>query len=287
MTFAANVVRVLIASPRDTSDLRDTVEQALHQWNGDRSEGAQVILLPRRWETSAVPEVTGSDGQTVINKQLVDSADVVIAIFNTTLGTETPRAASGTAEELGRAHAAGKPVHVYFSSMPLPRDHDRKALAALDAFKEEIGNLSLYGSFDTPGSLREQVRRAIEFDVQALNLDGPRSTQSAGHAALRAEYLFAREPNGRGKLTTTRQRLRVTNDGPQAAEDTYVEMEPLEEGMNAPMVHGTTGPFTIPPLGGVYDMPILLYSGSASSVKVTYKWTENDEPHESSQTVSF
>lgn len=287
MTFAANVVRVLIASPRDTSDLREVVEQALHQWNGDRAEGAEVVLLPRRWETNAVPEVTGSDGQTVINRQLVDSADIVIAIFNTMLGTETPRAASGTAEELGRAHAAGKPVHVYFSSMPLPRDHDREALAVLEAFKAEIGKLSLYGSFDTPGSLREQVRRAIEFDVQALDLDGPRSTQSAGHAALRAEYLFAREPNGRGKLTTTRQRLRITNDGSGAAVDTHIEMEPLEEGLNAPIVHGSTGPFTIPPQGGVYDLPILLYAGSASSIKVTYRWTENEEPHESSQTVSF
>ena len=100
MTFPSTVLKVLIASPGDTRSLRDEVERALHEWNGDRAEASGAILLPRRWETNAVPLVTGTDGQSVINSQLVSDVDIVIGIFHATLGRPTPRAASGTAEEL-------------------------------------------------------------------------------------------------------------------------------------------------------------------------------------------
>src|SRR5690606_15199984 len=100
---------------------RDSVEQSLHAWNTDRAEAASVILLPRRWESGVVPELTGEDGQSVINHQLVDGADIIVGVFSQTLGSATPRAASGTAEELQRARDAGKPVHVYFSEMPIDR----------------------------------------------------------------------------------------------------------------------------------------------------------------------
>src|SRR5699024_11415323 len=72
MSFNANVLQVLIASPGDTMEARDAVEGALHGWNASRSEREQVILLPRRWETDAVPTM-GSSGQETINAQLVVS----------------------------------------------------------------------------------------------------------------------------------------------------------------------------------------------------------------------
>jgi hypothetical protein len=76
VSFDAHVLKVLIASPGDTNDEREAVERALHGWNADRAEREQVVLLPRRWETSAVPRL-GSSGQSVINEQLVDRADIV------------------------------------------------------------------------------------------------------------------------------------------------------------------------------------------------------------------
>ncbi len=72
--FDAHVLKVLIASPGDTLEERNAVEQALHVWNRDRAEREQVGLLPRRWELHAVPRLGGS-GQSIINEQLVDKAD--------------------------------------------------------------------------------------------------------------------------------------------------------------------------------------------------------------------
>lgn len=51
--------------------------------------------------------LTGSTGQGQINEQLVDAADIVLAVFDARLGSPTAVAISGTAEEIFRAHDRG------------------------------------------------------------------------------------------------------------------------------------------------------------------------------------
>jgi hypothetical protein len=169
MAFVAHVLNVFIASPGDTSDFRDAVEAALHRWNGMRSANAGVVLLPRRWEVDGVP-LMGGDGQSQLNSQLVDKADIVIGIFHTRLGKETPRGRSGTAEEIERTHAAGKPVHIYRSTAPMPSDVDTKQIEDLRAFLSEMQRDGLTGSFATSEDLQNQVHAAIELDVATLGL---------------------------------------------------------------------------------------------------------------------
>ena len=94
----------------------DAVESALMIWNRDRAEASSAMMLPRRWETDAVPLVGAVDAQSVINDQLVDRADILFGVFYARLGRPTSRGVSGTAEEIERAADAGKPVHVYFSA---------------------------------------------------------------------------------------------------------------------------------------------------------------------------
>ena len=55
MSFAASVLRVMIASPSDIPDARDAVEAAINDWNNANATNKQVVLLPWRWETSSVP----------------------------------------------------------------------------------------------------------------------------------------------------------------------------------------------------------------------------------------
>jgi len=292
VTFAANVVRVLIASPSDTAELRDAVERALHEWNGDRAAAAEVVLLPRRWETNAVPELTGEDGQSVINRQLVDQADIVIGIFHAKLGQATPRYASGTAEELHEAKDAGKRVHVYFSSMPIDREHvNLEALATLEAFKKEIEKLGLYGSFDTPDSLRDQVRRAIESDIAALDLSppAPGGATSRRGASLRATYQYSREPDNRGRMQTRRERLTITNTGDTDASDITFQLEPAgsADGLEAPHLLDDTTPFTLVADGGEVSFPVMTHMGTSSTATITFSWNEDGTAKTSAHTVSF
>jgi hypothetical protein len=115
--FDARVVRVLIASPGDTVNERQVLRGALEDWNGINADQG-VMVLPLMWERDATPEM-GDRPQGVINRQLVDLADLLIGVFWTRLGTPTSEAESGTVEEIERCIEAGNPVLLYFSSKPV------------------------------------------------------------------------------------------------------------------------------------------------------------------------
>jgi len=103
-------------------------------------------------------------------------------------------AVSGTAEEIQRAHEAGKPVHVYFSTEPLPRDVDTEQLTALRDFKASLQSQGLLGSYADPTDLGYHVRNAVEQDLAVLNLGVVIARPVAEeHATLRTEYKFERE----------------------------------------------------------------------------------------------
>lgn len=50
MSFQAEVLNVLIASPGDVAKQRDEIEAAIYERNSMYAENMKVILLPRRWE---------------------------------------------------------------------------------------------------------------------------------------------------------------------------------------------------------------------------------------------
>ena len=67
MTYQAQIVRVLIASPSDVMEERDAVEATLHRWNAEHSESAGTVLLPVRWESAATAE-SGDRPQAIVNR---------------------------------------------------------------------------------------------------------------------------------------------------------------------------------------------------------------------------
>jgi hypothetical protein len=165
VSFSAEVLTILVASPDDVPNWRDVVEREVHRWNNSgRARGAALVMLPARWETDAVP-LMGRDGQQVINEQFVDEADIVIAVFHTRLGTATPRSASGTDEEIERARTRGIPVHVYVDNSAVPRNHDAAQLQALRAYEKRLEDEGLVGHFVSEQELADQVRRALDHDA--------------------------------------------------------------------------------------------------------------------------
>ena len=160
---------VLIASPGDAVPGRDAVETALHDWNDHRGDREGVILRPRRWETGSVSIMGRGGPQSVINAQLVDKSDIVIALFYHRLGSPTDIAVSGTAEEIERSVKAGKPVHLYFAEMPIPYRHDAKQFGALNNFRAEVQKLNLVDSFADEADLSRKVMRAIEYDLSQMD----------------------------------------------------------------------------------------------------------------------
>lgn len=285
--FVANVVRVLIASPGDTANARDVIETSCHSWNGDRAAAAQTILLPRRWETDAVP-LLGMDGQAVINAQLVDESDIVFGVFYSRVGTVTARGPSGTVEEVERSLDAGKLVHVYFSEQDLPANVDLEQLTALRALKDRLQQEGLYGSFTSEDDLRTKVRSAIEHDLGKLGLGTPSLVPTASVIRPRVvgEMTSEREftgTNNRGKAQyRTRTRFILRNIGQAPARNVQVTRSSED------------GPFIldleqeIPHLQP--NVPVTFgagYSGgSARAVNLHYRYEDDDgNLYEDNQTI--
>lgn len=287
VAFDAHVLLVLIASPGDTLEERDAAERALHGWNASRAEREQIVLLPRRWENSAVPRL-GGRAQSIINEDLVDKSDIVIALFDSRLGMATGEAVSGTAEEIQRAHEAGKPVHVWFSHEPLPRDANLEQVAALREFKATLQPLGLLGSYASPDDLVFQVRQAIESDLARLELGPIAHRKPVTGAVLRARYDYDREPHtdnrGKTKYRTRRERITVENIGAAAAADVTLKIEPLGEG-EAPNVWTDESP-TIAP-NSSFAWSLLTSASNSRSVRVTFAWNEDGAEHSDTQDLAL
>lgn len=226
MAYPATVLRVLIASPSDVQEARDAVDRALRSWNDANSRSKGVVLMPWRWETSAVP-VLGGHPQKLINLQGVDDSDIVIALFGGRLGAPTPDAVSGTAEEVERATSGGRPVHLYFSSAPLPIDVDIDQLAALREFKKSMQERGLLGEFSNTDQLVHLVWQAIEHDLGALDFETPTASLPGKAVDFSVQPGSEREQSGFNKSGkaqyNTRRWIDVTNQGTQDAEGVIIE----------------------------------------------------------------
>lgn len=260
----------MIASPTDVAQARDAVLKSLHAWNDANARNRNTVLLPLMWESSAVPQL-GVDAQSVINNQLVDQADIVIALFGTRLGQATPRALSGTAEEMTRASEAGKPVHSYFSTADMPADVDLDQVQRLRDFKAELGGL--YAEFANIEQLRMLVWQAVEFDLAALGGERPKAKQGSRGVDFLVQPASERVPetDSKGKLKYKTQRwVELTNRGDVDAE--HVEVDAVE-GLHF-WLHWP-GPTTIQH-GQTRKVPIT-YSMATSRAAIVVKWVENGE----------
>lgn len=227
-------VLVLIASPGGAVEERAAVADGLVNWNISRGRREETALLPWLWERHAVAKVGGRP-QAIINAQAVDKSDIVVAFFDSRLGTSTGVDVSGTAEEINRAVDMGKPVHVYFSDEPLPRDVDEDQLRALREFQAGLEARGVMGRYADPADLVGQVIRAIEADIDEAGwARAPRPQQPAAEprAELTWEHDHRREQQGldskgRMKYRTRANDLVVRNDGTVAAQGLTFDVEPV------------------------------------------------------------
>lgn len=283
MAFSATAIVVLIASPGDTADERAAIQLQLNRWNVGRGEREGVIAVPWLYEQHSVP-LLGGHPQSVINAQAVDRADVVVAFFDSRLGTETPEAVSGTAEEIKRAHAEGKPVHIYFSKEDIPRSADPDQLAKLAQFKKMMQTEGLLGEYNSPEDLSNQVSNAIDFDVNTQNWSlASNAGASATGAMLEAHHEYQREQRGidnrgRPRYRTTANHLVISNKGAAKASDIHLTVEEIDATVN----FEDPQPFD---LTRGSEMQFSLIALRPGNVKVNMRWTEEGEPREADQSI--
>ena len=168
MTYNATTYKILIASPNDVTRERKAIPEAINFWNSLNSEQFKVSLLPVMWETHSTPEM-GSRPQEIINRQLVDTCDILIGAFWTRIGTYTGEAESGTVEEIEKFIDAGKPVMLYFSSIPVvPESIDQEQYKRLKNFKAKCMKNGLVKDYSSITELREKIITHLTFKIREL-----------------------------------------------------------------------------------------------------------------------
>ena len=157
------IIKVLIASPGDMEDEREIISKAMIEWNG-RHVGDGIALVPLMFERHVLPLAGAEDPQSVVNDQLVDVSDCGIALFHSRLGTPTPRASSGTVEEIFRLIERRKPVAVFFDVSDVSIDIDVEEFTRVrqlrDSFTSRVGGL--YHSFKGRSELEKSAYAWID-----------------------------------------------------------------------------------------------------------------------------
>jgi hypothetical protein len=173
-------LRVFVASPGDTREERGRLEVVIDELNRGMAAEQGIVLELVSWETHVRPGM-GSDAQEVVNRQLPE-ADIVIVIFWKRLGTPTPRAGSGTVEEIQRAieqwHSKGEiEIQAYFNQSPYsPRQTELEQLGRLLAFRATIESAGLLvWEYDGVPDFETKVRQHLT----AAMREWPKRSESA------------------------------------------------------------------------------------------------------------
>lgn len=173
MPRSATVYELLIASPSDVQTERSILAEVVQDWNSAHSRARGVSISALRWELDATPAV-GERPQAILNKQLVEDADILMAVFWTRLGTPTGTSISGTVEEIEHFRRAGKHVLLYFSGAAIPHNHDAEQLRLLMQYRKTLGNDTFYQTFEGA----EELRRRATRDLARTMNEPPQTGQS-------------------------------------------------------------------------------------------------------------
>jgi nucleoside 2-deoxyribosyltransferase len=272
--FSATVVKVLIAAPGDTADEVAAITKSLHGWNGRRAQAQGVVLLPRHWQSDTVPLLHEDGAQAVINSQIVDDADIAVAVFDIRLGRATLGAVSGTAYEIERTSNAGKPVHVYFSAESIDRKNlDLDEFSRLLEFRKQMESKGLVQEYTDPTNLGYLVRDAVEHDLTQMSLGSavPAAASPDENAMPRLRYDKYDKVLVVENLSDTVRAEQLTLEIPEGAYLIEYDDEPED----------------LAPRGGKAQWDVVLFMQSPNKVKVKLKWLENGEPRSDTQTVYF
>ena len=165
MSYQATAYDVLIASPGDVARERAIAREVLLEWNAINAADRKIVLLPIGWDTHSAPSMA-DNAQAVINSQVLEHCDLLIAIFWTRLGTPTGEFASGTVEEIERHIKSGKSAMIYFSNEPVvPDSIDQNQYAALVNFRESLKARGLISFFNDASTFRSDLFRHLSQTV--------------------------------------------------------------------------------------------------------------------------
>lgn len=288
MAYPTLALHLLVSAPSDApTDDMALIRKTISQWNLNLGRLVGLTVLPVSWGEHAVAEF-GDRPQGILNKQIVEEADLAVALFHDRLGTPTGVAESGTAEEIKALVDAKKSVAVLVNVAPRPPlagkalDERQRLNDYLDALRESALVLEYADPGALIGHLNNFLSRATAQFQQSVDVSKEERSGTPDPTEgvwPRAEVRESLKTDNKGRVKTQRHWSLVLNNtsrGPAADVDfKFVDM-PEGAVFDVYREDGALG--TIPPNQEV-RFPLLLTAGSPNAVDCLVSWTDVNGQH--------
>lgn len=295
MAVRALNLYLLLSTPSDVDSAHiHLIQRTLTQWNVVYGRSLATAVLPMSWSDQAVSEY-GQRPQSMINEQLVDDADVVLAVFRDRLGTPTGDALSGTVEEIDRMAELGRPVSILRDRTlraPLEDAAAATEKARLEDYLSEIRDRALILPYSSDAELVQHVNNTLSHVTTKVDQGAAdsRATEAAdgmegADVWPRMEVAESLESDSRGRPRTRRQwSLVLENASDKPAHNVRVRLEALSDGDKPFQVHGLDDPIETMPPRGTFKYPAIVTLGSPDAARCIVDW--HDERGEQTNTAT-
>lgn len=159
---------LLIASPSDVDTERKLIEKECQNWYRKKGKDLNVTVLPVRWERDMA--ITSDDtAQNLVNEQLLNESDIVVAVFWTRFGSPTDHFESGTLEEIEISISKKRPVMVYFLGKKVdPGSISPEQLKKVQEFKVRYRDQGVYRDVKTTANLIDHFFTDLTYNVNKV-----------------------------------------------------------------------------------------------------------------------
>lgn len=164
------LVRIFVSSPMDAVSERKIICEEIHKLNKIYTLSKGLALIP--YTSEDMFSQTGNHPQELVNRQLVESCDALIACFKNRFGTPTLNYGSGTEEEIEIHKNLGNHVAIFFSANLDHELEEVEQIEALQAFKTRIKNHAYYEEYTDEAHLRSRISTNIIGYVENLISEG-------------------------------------------------------------------------------------------------------------------
>lgn len=155
------VCRLMISCPSDVKTEVEIIQKVVDNINDSIGMSMDIFVKTMHWSKNVIPKA-GDYPQSIINRQLVDKADAVIAIFGNKIGQPTQKYDSGTIEEIEEMIRQRKQVFVYFSDKPVKKSEiNLEAEEKIAKFKEAYKNRGIYVVYESDEEFSELLSRNL------------------------------------------------------------------------------------------------------------------------------
>ena len=305
MSYSSTAYQLLISAPGDLpeEDIR-AVFEAVARWNVLYGRSQSATVVPTHWSQHSAAE-HGTRPQASLNKQLVEDADILIALFWHRLGSPTGEAESGTVEEIEEASGHGAYVGVLRCIRAIsPADLDGAQASRLSAFLDEARSSSLIFDYEDSVALRERVDTLLTTSVTALRTraeaqaaatEDPRDEEAIRRAPIASAEVWPRiersenvRTDARGRVKTeNRWQLVLSNTGDEAARNVRYRLEAENPDDNLPHELGDPGELEVlaPHTDAAYTL--MMFMGVADQARCVVSWEDSEGERENVATLRF